>query len=36
MALQVEVYGRNMDVTDRIQEYVEKKVSKLDRFLTGY
>ncbi len=35
MALEVEIYGRNMDVTDRIQEYVEKKVSKLDRFLTG-
>jgi putative sigma-54 modulation protein len=35
MALEVEIIGRNMDVTDRIQEYVEKKVSKLDRFLTG-
>jgi len=35
MALQVEIYGRNMDVTDRIQEYIEKKVSKLDRYLSG-
>lgn len=35
MAQEVEIYGRNMDVTDRIQEYVEKKVSKLDRFLNG-
>jgi len=35
MALEVEVYGRNMDVTDRIQTYVDKKVSKLDRFLPG-
>ncbi len=35
MALKVEVYGRNMDVTDRIQEYVDKKVTKLDRYLSG-
>jgi putative sigma-54 modulation protein len=33
MALEVEIYGRNMDVTDRINDYVTKKVSKLDRFL---
>jgi putative sigma-54 modulation protein len=35
MALEVEVYGRNMDVTDRIHDYVTKKVSKLDRYLPG-
>jgi putative sigma-54 modulation protein len=35
MTLDVEIYGRNIDVTDRIQDYVEKKVSKLDRYLTG-
>ena len=35
MALDVEVYGRNMDVTERIQDYVDKKVSKLDRYLPG-
>lgn len=35
MALEVEVYGRNMEVTDRIDEYVTKKVSKLDRYLPG-
>jgi putative sigma-54 modulation protein len=35
MALQVEIYSRNMDVTERIQDYVEKKVSKLDRYLPG-
>jgi putative sigma-54 modulation protein len=34
MALHIEVYGRNMEVTDRIQDYVEKKVSKLDRYLS--
>jgi len=35
MTLEVEVYGRNMDVTDRIHKYVDKKVAKLDRFLPG-
>jgi putative sigma-54 modulation protein len=35
MALDVEVYGRNMEVTDRIHDYVDKKVSKLDRYLPG-
>lgn len=33
MALDVQVYGRNLEVTDRILEYTKKKVSKLDRFL---
>ncbi len=33
MALDVQVYGRNIDVTDRILDYTKKKVSKLDRFL---
>jgi putative sigma-54 modulation protein len=33
MTIQIEVYGRNMEVTDRIQKYVDKKVSKLDRYL---
>jgi putative sigma-54 modulation protein len=35
MALQVEIYGRNMEVNDRLNDYVTKKVSKLDRYLTG-
>ena len=35
MTLQVDVFGRNMEVSDRIQEYVDKKVSKLDRYLPG-
>jgi putative sigma-54 modulation protein len=34
MALEVQIYGRNMEVTDRIQDYVDKKVSKLDRYLS--
>jgi ribosome hibernation promoting factor len=33
MTLEVQVYGRNMEVTDRIFDYAKKKVSKLDRYL---
>ncbi|MEW5872585.1 MAG: ribosome-associated translation inhibitor RaiA [Chloroflexota bacterium] len=33
MALEVDIYGRSMEVTDRIKDYVTKKVSKLDRYL---
>lgn len=33
MAIKVDIYAKNLDVTGRIGEYVEKKVSKLDRFL---
>jgi putative sigma-54 modulation protein len=35
MALEVDVYGRNIDVTERIRDYVDKKVSRLDRYLPG-
>ena len=35
MALEVDIYGRNLEITDRIREYVDKKVSKLDRYLSG-
>ncbi|HZU86552.1 MAG TPA: ribosome-associated translation inhibitor RaiA [Anaerolineaceae bacterium] len=35
MALQVDIFARNMEVTERIQEYVDKKLSKLDRYLNG-
>lgn len=34
MAFQVEITGRNMEVSDRINDYVTKKVSKLDRYLS--
>ncbi len=34
MALDVQVYGRNIEVTDRILDYSKKKISKLDRFLS--
>jgi putative sigma-54 modulation protein len=33
MALKVDVYVRSLELTDRINEYVTKKVSRLDRYL---
>lgn len=33
MTAKIEITGKNMEVTDRIQEYVEKKIVKLDRLL---
>lgn len=35
MTLDVQINTRNLDMTDRIRDYVNKKVSKLDRYLTG-
>ena len=35
MGLKVDIFTRNIEVTDRINDYVNKKVSKLDRFLSG-
>lgn len=35
MTLKVDIFTKNMEVTDRINDYVNKKVSKLDRFLLG-
>lgn len=34
MTLEVQVYGRNIEVTDRIFNYAKKKVSKLDKYLS--
>lgn len=31
--MQLIIQGKNIEVTDRLQEYVEKKVSRLDRYL---
>ncbi len=31
--MDLKIHARNIDVTDRLQEHVEKKVSKLDRYL---
>ncbi len=33
MTAKVEILGRNMDVTDRITDYVSKKTEKLNRYL---
>ncbi len=33
MAISVTIQGRDMNVSTRLREYVEKKVSKLDRYL---
>lgn len=33
MAVDVEVFGHNMEVNDRIKTYVTKKASRLDRYL---
>jgi putative sigma-54 modulation protein len=34
MALEVAIFPKNMELTDRISEYVTKKISKLDRYLS--
>lgn len=33
MALEVAIFPKNMEVTERINDYVTKKISKLDRYL---
>jgi putative sigma-54 modulation protein len=35
MTIEVQVYGKNLEVSDRIVDYVDKKVGKLDRYLSG-
>jgi putative sigma-54 modulation protein len=35
MTVEVEIYARNMEVTERIEGYVTKKVAKLDRYLNN-
>lgn len=34
MALKIDIYPKNMELTDRISTYINKKVSKLDRYLS--
>jgi putative sigma-54 modulation protein len=34
MDLKIDIFARNMELTDRIKEYTEKKVSKLGRLIT--
>ncbi|RMF50101.1 MAG: ribosome-associated translation inhibitor RaiA [Anaerolineae bacterium] len=35
MTLEVEIYTRNLNLSERIEEYVNKKVGKLDRYLSN-
>ncbi len=35
MEEKIDVFAKNLEVTERINDYVIKKVSKLDRFMTG-
>jgi putative sigma-54 modulation protein len=35
MTLEIDIYGHNVEVTERIKSYVTKKVSRLDRYLPG-
>ncbi len=35
MTLEVDIYARNMEVTERIESYINKKVERLDRYLPG-
>ncbi|MDY0125916.1 MAG: ribosome-associated translation inhibitor RaiA, partial [Anaerolineaceae bacterium] len=34
MALAIDIYTKDLELTDRIQDYVTKKVGKLERFLS--
>jgi len=33
--MELSIKGRNVEVTDRLNDYVEKKIGKLDRYLPG-
>ncbi len=35
MTIDVEIFGKNMNITDRVEGYVSKKASRLDRYLNG-
>ncbi len=35
MTTEVDIYTRNIEVTERIRDYVSKKIAKLDRYLPG-
>jgi len=35
MALKIDVFTKDLDLTDKIHDYANKKVSKLERFLNG-
>ena len=33
MAVKIDIFAKNLELTDAIKGYIEKKVSKLDRFM---
>ena len=33
--MRLQIYGKNMEITPRLQQQVEDKLSKLERFLKG-
>jgi putative sigma-54 modulation protein len=35
MTVPVEIFTRNMEVSERLQNYIDKKIAKLDRYLPG-
>lgn len=35
MTVKVEIYGRNLEITDRLNDYITKKAGKLDRYLSN-
>ena len=35
MTIEVEIYGRNLEIKEDIRDYITKKVTKLDRYLNG-
>ncbi|HLF90180.1 MAG TPA: ribosome-associated translation inhibitor RaiA [Anaerolineales bacterium] len=35
MTIQVEVFGRNMDISQRLDDYITKRAARLERFLNG-
>ncbi len=35
MAVEVDIFGRNMEISERLSDYVTGKASKLDRYISG-
>ena len=35
MTVNIEIFSKNLDITDRVRTYITKKVAKLDRFLSN-
>jgi putative sigma-54 modulation protein len=35
MAVKAELFAKNMEITERVKDYIDKKISKLDRYLNS-